>query len=562
VLALSQKYNLPEFICRILTNKNITIDNVEHYLSPKLKNLLPDPFILSDMNKAVMRITQAIFNNETIAIFGDYDVDGATSSALLKRFFDLISINSLVYIPDRIKEGYGPNNKAFDYIKSEGIKLVITVDCGTLSFEPLKYAKEIGLDVIVVDHHISDTNLPEAAAIINPNKLGEKTELHYLAAVGVCFLLIAAINIRLKEQNFYSSHTPEPNLMRLLDLVALGTVCDVVPMIGLNRAFVVQGLKILSSRSNIGLSVLSDLAGIKEIHSTYHLGYVLGPRINASGRVGESYLGTRLLSTNDSSEAEDIATRLESYNAERKTIESQVMEEVITRVEGMDKETPLLMITGYNWHQGVIGIIASRLKESYNKPVAVISIENGKGKASCRSIRGINFGSAIIKAKLAGIVKEGGGHSMAAGFTVEENRIEDLKNFINQEFERQLKNNVELDIDYFISHVGINGLTVEVIQRIESIGPFGAGNSEPKFMLQDVRITKAYHFGESHVSCFIADLYSKKIIKACAFRAKENELSDVIVNNIGNKVAIIGSPKINRWQGNQNIEFIIDDIII
>ncbi|MBL4665893.1 MAG: single-stranded-DNA-specific exonuclease RecJ, partial [Sneathiella sp.] len=383
-LTLSQRLGIPEIVGRVLAGRNVPAEEAELYLQPTLRDLLPDPSIFKDMDKGAERIVAAIKDNEKIAVFGDYDVDGATSSGLLKRFFDSIGVPLLIYIPDRLKEGYGPNSPAFEHLKEQGIDLVITVDCGIVSFDVLSHAKSIGLDVIVVDHHQAETRLPEAVAVINPKRHDESQEYEYLAAVGVSFILLVAVNRLLRNGSWYGDKTP-PNLMHFLDLVALGTVCDVVPLKGLNRAFVAQGLKVMAQRRNPGLVALGDVSGLDEAPGTYHLGYMLGPRVNAGGRVGKPEYGARLLSSTNPEECNQLARFLDENNHERKEIEAQVTEEAMVQAEKICKTDPaVLVVVGEGWHPGVIGIVASRLKDAFQRPAVVIGLDGEQGKGSGR----------------------------------------------------------------------------------------------------------------------------------------------------------------------------------
>lgn len=394
-LALSQRLGVPEIIGRVLVGRGVRIDDAERYLQPTLRDLLPNPSQFKDMDAGAERIANAITSGEKIAVFGDYDVDGATSSGLLKRFFDLIGVPLTVYIPDRMKEGYGPNKEAFDKLRSQGINLVITVDCGIVSFEPLEHARKIGLEVIVVDHHQAETRLPEAVAVINPKRHDETQEYAYLAAVGVSFILLVALNRFLRESGWYGSKSP-PDLMHLLDLVALGTVCDVVPLVGLNRAFVSQGLKIMSQRRNPGLVALADVAGIDETPGTYHLGYILGPRVNAGGRVGKPEYGARLLASTNFDECVQLARFLDQNNTERKEIEQRVTDEALQLAESrLQGDEAVLVVAGEGWHPGVIGIVASRLKDAFQRPAIVIGLDGAEGKGSGRSVVGVDLGAAI-----------------------------------------------------------------------------------------------------------------------------------------------------------------------
>ena len=419
-LAIMQKFELCDNVSKILAAKDLSLEEIEHFLNPKIKNLLPDPYQLKDMDKAIERTSKAISENEKIVIFGDYDVDGATSSALIKNYFSEIGIEVQIYIPDRIAEGYGLNVKSLkQMIKLYNPSLIITVDCGTMSFEAIDHAKDQNINVLVIDHHIGGVELPNAVAIINPNRVDETSQYKYLAAVGVSFLFLVGLNSHLKKQGYFKANSPD--LMSYLDLVALGTVCDIMPLIGLNRAFVLRGLQLMNVRKNLGISGLCDLLSLAQKISAYHLGFVIGPRINAGGRVGYSYLGSKLLSSDNIYEIKEIALKLNQYNIERQLIESSVLEEAFAQAENQ-KLNNVIYVYGENWHPGVIGIVASRLKEKYNKISIVISMDGEYGKSSCRSVSGFDIGKAIINAKYQGLLKDGGGHAMAAGFTIEKNK--------------------------------------------------------------------------------------------------------------------------------------------
>lgn len=396
-----RQHDLPEAVARVLAGRGVSAEEAESFLNPTLKALLPDPSHLKDMDIAAERLCAAVMSGECVAVFGDYDVDGATSSALLLRFLRALGTRCLSHIPDRMREGYGPNLPALLSLKAQGAAVVVTVDCGTVAFEPLESATQAGLDIIVVDHHLSEARLPKVLAVVNPNRLDETSPCRTLAAVGVTFLLCVAITRQLRAAGWFAART-EPNLLALLDLVALGTVCDVMPLTGLNRAFVSQGLKVLATRSNPGLAALADVAGVSDVPNAYTLGFLLGPRINAGGRVGKADLGTRLLSSEDGAAIPSIARELDVFNAERKAIETLVLEQAIAAAEASDTNAPVLVVRGEGWHQGVIGIVAGRLKERYRKPVAVVSFENGVGKASARSITGVDFGGAVASAKAQG----------------------------------------------------------------------------------------------------------------------------------------------------------------
>jgi single-stranded-DNA-specific exonuclease len=401
-LALAQRLGIPEIVGRVMAARGIDLDAAEQFLEPTLRDALPDPASLAGMDAAADRLAHAIRSGEPIAIFGDYDVDGATSSALLARFLAAAGVPARVYIPDRIIEGYGPTTPAMMRLRAEGISLVITVDCGTTAFEPLEAAAEAGLDLVVVDHHVAEPALPRAVAVVNPNRLDDTSGQGALAAVGVSFLFAIATNRVLRESGWYAEQgRAEPDLMALLDLVALGTVCDVVPLVGLNRAFVSQGLKVMGRRRNPGLVALADVARVDSKLSEYHAGFLLGPRVNAGGRVGEAPLGAQLLMTQDSAEAVAIARQLDAWNTERRDIEAHVLEEAMAQAEVSGSSDPLILVSGEGWHAGVIGIVAGRLKERFNRPAFVIGFDGDTGKGSGRSVEGVDLGSAVIAARQA-----------------------------------------------------------------------------------------------------------------------------------------------------------------
>lgn len=553
-LAISQAHGVSDTIARMLVARGLNFENAGSFLNPTLRSLLPDPSHLKDMDKAVTRVISAIENGEKIAIFGDYDVDGATSSALLYRYFAGLGINSQVYIPDRIDEGYGPNKRAFAELKASGCSLVITVDCGTTSFEALDDAHQLGLDVIVIDHHVGEPKLPKAVAIINPNRIDEDSSLKNLAAVGMSFIFAIALNRALRHKDFFKKQA-EPNLINLLDLVALGTVCDVMPLTELNRAFVTQGLKVMSARNNLGLKTLADVSGVKEKLSAYHLGFVLGPRINAGGRVGEASSGSRLLCTEDVSQALTLAQHLDQYNCERKVIEDQVLSEAILQAES--QETPVLMISGKNWHPGVIGIVAGRIKERFNRPTCVIAFdENGIGKSSARSIIGVDLGSMIHAAKQKGLLLAGGGHTMAAGFTVEQEKLGELQEFfVSRLNEMQVDLQPTLTIDSVLT---IRGANLEFVESLSALEPYGAGNPGPRFAISDVRIVRADIVGDSHVRCVLKQM-DNSTLKGISFRCLDTPLGDILLNSKGRPLHVAGTLSTNSWQGNESVQMIIDD---
>ncbi|OUR80349.1 single-stranded-DNA-specific exonuclease RecJ [Alphaproteobacteria bacterium 46_93_T64] len=558
-LTLAQRLGVPEIVGRVLAGRDIPPDEAERYLQPTMRDLLPDPSTFKDMDKGASRIVDAINSGEKIAVFGDYDVDGATSSGLLKRFFDLIGIPLVIYIPDRLKEGYGPNSPAFDHLKAQGIDLVITVDCGIVSFDVLSHAKSIGLDIIVVDHHQAETRLPEAVAVINPKRHDESQEYEYLAAVGVSFLLLVAVNRLLRVNKWYGDKAP-PNLMQLLDLVALGTVCDVVPLKGLNRAFVAQGLKVMAQRRNPGLVALGDVSGLDEAPGTYHLGYILGPRVNAGGRVGKPEYGARLLSSTNPDECSKLAQFLDENNHERKEIEAQVTEEAMLKAEKICLSDPaVLVVAGEGWHPGVIGIVASRLKETFQRPAVVVALDGEQGKGSGRSVTGVNLGAAIGAARHKELIIAGGGHAMAAGLTIDKSKLEEFTEFLNDRLRSDVKDAIRtasLGLDGALS---VEGATVDLIDQLDMAGPYGAGNPEPRFVISNARIVKASIVGENHVRVILTGAGNRGRLTGISFKSLETPLGDSLISHQGASFHIAGHLRKNTWKGQTSSQILIDD---
>lgn len=555
VATLAQKHGLPDLLARILAARGVALEEAEQFLNPSLKASLPDPSHLLDMDAAAERVAGAVMAGERIAIFGDYDVDGATSSALLMRYLRALGSDPLVHIPDRMKEGYGPNSAALLALKERGAALVITVDCGTMAFEPLQAAHEAGLDVIVIDHHIGEARKPKCYALVNPNRLDESSAHGQLAAVGVAFMLIVAVNRCLRAAGMAT-----PDIREWLDLVALGTICDMVPLTGINRALVTQGLKVMAGRGNVGIRTLLDMAGISEKPGVYHAGFVLGPRINAGGRVGKSDLGVRLLTTEDPAEALALAKELELHNAERKAIEAQVLEEAMAQAEACDPACALLVVASKGWHPGVIGIVAGRLKERFHKPVAVIALAGGLGKASARSVSGIDFGAAVIAACDAGLLVAGGGHAMAAGFTVEEDKIAALTAFLAQRMsstahEVTARRRLLLD-----GKLSVAGATPEFAEHLERLGPFGQGNPSIRLVIQNVVNLKPEIVGEHHVKTLLIDRLSNARLSAIAFRVMNTALGDALLATRGKTVDIAGQLRVQLWNGRQSVSLMIDDM--
>lgn len=561
-LTHSQRGGLPDLVGRALSARGIGLDEAEDFLNPTLKRAMPDPSSLRDMDIAAARLADAVRRGEKLAVFGDYDVDGATSSAVLLRFFRAVGADIRVYIPDRLAEGYGPNAPALLRLKREGVDLVVTVDCGVTSFDPLAAAAQAGLDVVVVDHHKAEPRLPQAAAVVNPNRLDDPmtASLGSLAAVGVCFLLAVAVNRALRQAGWYANRA-EPDLMALLDLVALGTVCDVVPLVGLNRALVAQGLKVMARRDNPGIVALADVAGVAERPDAYHAGFILGPRVNAGGRVGRSDLGARILSTDDPVEARELAEQLHALNAERRAIEALVLEEAMALVEaGTDRDPGgLLLVAGQGWHPGVIGIVASRLKDKYNRPACVVGLDGGIGKASGRSVRGVDLGAAVIAARQSGLLLAGGGHAMAAGFTVEEGKLADLRAFLGERIARDLEAQGPLVPSLHIDGVvTVRGANTDLLGHLGRLGPYGTGNAEPRLVVADARVVRADVVGANHVRCILTSPDGARL-KAIAFRAMDDDLGPALLQTGGRPLHVAGHLRADRWNGAEGAQLLIDD---
>jgi single-stranded-DNA-specific exonuclease len=557
-LAIAQRFGIPELVGRLLAARHVTVDSAASFLNPTLRELLPDPSGFRDMDRAVERLLQAITRQEKIAVFGDYDVDGATSAALLHRFFAAVGIAVRLYIPDRLTEGYGPNAPALLRLREEGIAVVITVDCGITAFAPLAAAATVGLAVIVLDHHVAEPQLPAAAAVVNPNRLDETAGHGQLAAVGVTFLLVVALNRALRAAGWYGDGRAEPDLKQWLDLVALGTVCDVVPLTALNRALVGQGLKVMARRGNIGLVALADVAGLKETPGTYHAGFVLGPRINAGGRIGAADLGVRLLTTADPAEAAALARQLDALNAERRVLEQTTLEAAIAQVEGQrTPERALVFASGEGWHPGVIGIVAGRLKERYGRPACVVATADGVGKGSGRSVNELDLGSAVIAARQAGLLINGGGHAMAAGFTVAAERVADLAAFLNERVASAAGGPIVplLEIDGAIAGAAA---TPELAQMVERLAPFGSGNPEPRFAVTDLRVVRGEVVGEGHVRLLLAGSSGMRL-KAIAFRSADGPLGQALLCGGGAPLHLAGNLRADNWQDREGVQLIVDD---
>jgi len=554
-------YFLDEIVAKLLSIRKIKKEEIESFLAPTIKNILPNPYILKDMDKAIKRTEEAINKTEKIGIFGDYDVDGATSTAILGKYFELLNIPFEIYIPDRKTEGFGPNEKAFSKFIDLGVKLIFTVDCGTLSFTPMDFAKKKNIDVIILDHHQSEIKLPNAHSIVNPNRIDDRSELNYLCAAGVCFMLLVALNKKLRDQNWFSNNSiKEPELMNILDLVSLGTVCDVVPLIGLNRALVYQGLKILKKKNNLGLKTLIEVCNIESSITPYHLGYVLGPRINAGGRIGKSTHGANLLLNKSSKSAFKLSVELNTYNKERQILESELLKKILN-TDYDNSADPVIILYGENWHEGIIGIIAARIKEKFNKPTIVISFNNGIGKGSGRSIHGFDLGSVIIGAVQSNLLTKGGGHKMAAGFSIEMNKITEFKEFVFRKFKSVNINLQEKRNYYFDAEIAPSAVNIQFYDKINLLAPFGSGNPEPKFVIKNIKLVNSKIVGEKHIkSVFVGS--DSSTLKAIGFNSVETELGSYLLKKNIKPFNIVGKLSLNEWRGQRNVEFIIDDISV
>ncbi|MBZ9873896.1 single-stranded-DNA-specific exonuclease RecJ [Mesorhizobium sp. BR1-1-9] len=558
-LAIAQGHGVPDIVARVLAGRGVTVEQAERFLDPTIRDLLPDPASLTDMDKAAIRIAAAVMARERVAIFGDYDVDGAASSALLKRFLAHFSISSEIYIPDRIFEGYGPNPEAMRELVSRGATLIVTVDCGTNSPASIDAANAAGADVVVLDHHQVGGALPAAHAVVNPNRDDDLSGQGHLCAAGVVFLALVQTAKVLRGR--LADATP-PDLLSLLDLVALATVCDVVPLTGVNRAFVVKGLQVARQQRNEGMAALARVSRVGEPLSTFHLAYLIGPRINAGGRIGDAALGSRLLATDDPVEARTIAETLDRLNQERQLMEQEML--AAARAEA-DAELaggsgPAIVVTAStNWHPGIVGLLASRLKDHARRPAFAIAFNaTGTGTGSGRSVSGFDLGRLVREAADAGLIVKGGGHGMAAGITVERTRLGELRAFFEERAAAdvfRLQGEESLAID---GALAAEGATLALLDALEKAGPFGAGHVAPVFALPRHRLADARLVGTNHIR---ADLQSGSggRIQAIAFRAVDTVLGDFLFKNRGMTIHVAGSLSGNYWNGNRSVQFRIVD---
>ncbi|WP_421791674.1 single-stranded-DNA-specific exonuclease RecJ [Hyphobacterium sp.] len=558
---IRRKAGIDEILARVLAARGVTAEEAGEFLSPTLRHYFPDPSSFQDMDVAASAIWEAVEAGKTLAVFADYDVDGATSAAQLIRYFRAVGHSLLLYVPDRIEEGYGPSEEAFSRLKEQGAEFVITVDCGAAAHAPLKAAHDMALDVVVVDHHLMSADLPPALAIVNPNRPDDQSGCGHMAAAGVTFVLLAALNREGRRRGLFESGK-EPDILALADLSALGTLCDVVALRDVNRAIVSQGLKIMRRWSHPGLKALADVGGLTGDPSAYHLGFVLGPRINAGGRVGQADLGARLLSSDDPAECAQIAADLDAFNAERKQIELDVLDAAQAQLLARgDTDAPILIATGEGWHPGVIGIVAGRIKERFGRPSIVIGIENGLGKGSGRSVGGVDLGSAIAAAKEDGILIAGGGHPMAAGLTIEEGKVGALQAYLEDRLQPEWdashdQRAMTLDVELTPA-----GATLDLAERIMRAAPYGQGFAEPRFLMRNVRVAYAERVGADHVRFSLSDEAGQRV-NGIIFRQADQPIGEALLGGSEQIWDAAGRLKLDEWRGQRRVQFHLEDLVL
>ncbi|MEQ1770810.1 MAG: single-stranded-DNA-specific exonuclease RecJ [Devosia sp.] len=550
---------ISEILARVLAGRGVGIDEAEAYLNPTIRDLMPDPSTLSDMDKLAARIAQAITDNEHVALFGDYDVDGACSTALMARYLKHYGLDPQVYIPDRIFEGYGPNIPAIDKLIDAGATLLITLDCGTSSDAPIAHARSRGIDVLVIDHHLSDDELPQANAVVNPNRPDDISGLGALCAAGVTFMVLVAVNRAMRARG----DTGLPDLMQLTDLVALATVCDVVPLTGLNRAFVVRGLELARRNANRGIGALALAARINGPLNPYHLGFLVGPRINAGGRIGDAALGARLLALDDEHEALVIAARLNELNVERQRIEQGALDEATQAAQaeiGNGEGPPVLVLASGNWHPGIVGIIAGRLRERFERPTVIVALApDGTGTGSGRSMPGVDLGHAVMSAVEAGIIERGGGHAMAAGVTIKPGQLGPFRAHLSEKLAAAVvaaRTLTDLKIDAALSARGAN---VDLVDDLERAGPYGSGNPQPIFVFPSHRAKFAEPVGNVGHVRFTLTSDDGARLKAIAFRAADTPVGQALLGGSDNPLHFAGTLSIDHYQGRAEVQFRVTD---
>jgi single-stranded-DNA-specific exonuclease len=556
ISAIQKDSQISYITARIIAGREINLAGVQDFLNPSLRKLLPDPSSMQDMDKAAKIIFNAIKSNKKITIFADYDVDGATSAAQLVKWARNFDSELEIYVPDRIKEGYGPSIEAFDHLKKNGSDLVITVDCGAAAYSALVAAQALDLSIVVIDHHLMDADMPPAEALVNPNRIDDTSKLNYLAAAGVTFMLLVALNREARVQNFSNI----PDLFDYLDLTALGTICDVVPLKGLNRAIVKQGLKVFSREGNIGLKSLMFETNTNSPITPYHCGFVLGPRINAGGRIGKANIGAALLSTENHKLAIKYAQELDRINIERRILQDKILDEALLKAYSIHKTNSVIVVSMEGWHPGVIGIVAGRLKERFNKPVIVIGIdENGVGKGSGRSIQGIDLGNEIKKLHEKGLLISGGGHEMACGLTIENKYIKTFHEILECNLRdkiNSIRSKFSIKIDALLN---ISAVNMDLMNSINQIGPYGSGNPTPTFAFAELRVAYANRVKGGHIRCNFEDKNGQRI-KGICFRAEEMGFDEILLNERNRYLHIVGTLKINTWKGHTSIDLQVIDV--
>ncbi|MBO4224545.1 single-stranded-DNA-specific exonuclease RecJ [Bradyrhizobium neotropicale] len=564
-LAIAQRHQLPEMLARVLAGRDVAIDDVPDFLDPTIRKLMPDPFTVTEMEAAARRIADAAMRNEKVAIFGDYDVDGATSAALLTWHLRHCGLDPLIHIPDRLFEGYGPNTEAVRALAAKGATLLVTVDCGTTSLEPLAEARRLGMSVVVIDHHQCGEVLPEVDALVNPNRLDDLSGLGHLAAVGLVLVTLVAVNRELRQRDFWTSEMPEPDLLGMLHHVALGTVADVAPLIGLNRALVAKGLIALRRRDHVGHTALMDVARLNGPPEAWHLGFMLGPRINAGGRIGRADLGVRLLLESDPSEAARIAAELDRLNSERRVIEqaaeAQAEAEALASL-GLEDKGAVIVTAAEGWHPGVVGLVASRLKEKFGRPAFAIALEpGGIGTGSGRSIGGVDLGKAVRQAVADGLLLKGGGHAMAAGVTLRKEKLAEFRAYLESVLAADVANSRHENELFIDGAVSARAVTVEFAAMLNRAGPFGSGNPEPVIALPSHQLVYADEVGQAHLRLRFKS-GDGAIVNGMAFRSVGQKLGNALIQNRGQPLHVAGSLAIDRWQGSERVQLRVLDVAV
>ena len=565
IARMVQAHGLPEIVARLLVARDITPDMVESFMTPRLSRDFPDPFKLKDMRVAAEFMADAVESGRKIALFADFDVDGATSTGILARFFRALGVDVPFYIPDRMAEGYGPNINALKKLRADGADLVLMADCGTTAFDVVAQGRALGLDIVILDHHEAEEKLPEATFTINPKRKDDESGYDMMAACGISFMLCVAVNSVLRDRGYFSDRA-EPDLKALMDILALGTVCDMVPLVGPNRLFVRTGFDQMTHQPNTGIAALLQVAGVKTAPDTYTCGFILGPRINAGGRIHKADLGARLLTTDDAEDAKNIAWTLNDCNDKRKDMQAEMMAHALKLVEdqGLDQH-PVILVGDESWHPGLNGLVAGRLVEKYKKPAAVIAYAPGhdselEGRGSGRSVPGINIAAAFIDARNKDLIIKGGGHAMAAGFTILPDQIPAFRDFLYAHIADQAAGHVAVSDVQVDGVLSVRGAKLDVIRKINSAGPFGQGNPEPLFVLPNVKIISADIVGDGHVRTLVSDADGGGTgMKAMAFRAGDTPVGEAILKGKGKVLHLAGRLKINTWQGRESVEMHIED---